>query len=94
MRHKQFSQSPVLFCESVSFPRRSGERVLETYHLLFKSFDIQLFSFPVCSLCLAVQLLSPCQGRFAVRFRSSSLWRLAISRSLLVGQTLEESKLR
>lgn len=29
-------------------------------------------------LCLAVQLLSPCQGRFAVRFRSSSLWRLAI----------------
>jgi hypothetical protein len=55
MRHKQFSQSPVLFCESVSFSRRSGERVLETYHLLFKSFDIQLFSFPVCS-CLWVSV--------------------------------------
>lgn len=60
-------------------------------------------------LCLAVQLLSSCQSRFAVRLGSSSLGWLAIlqesaTRSrrcldgltpccLLVGQTLEESEL-
>lgn len=61
-------------------------------------------------LCLTVQLLSPCQSRLAIRFRSSSFRWLTIlqglvtqssrdvgrrtSCSLFVSQTLEESKLR
>ena len=47
MRHKQFSQSSVLFCESVAFFGNIGERLLDAENLLLECFDVQLFPLSV-----------------------------------------------
>lgn len=40
MCHEQLSQSAVLVCESVPFPRSSRKGILETDHLLLEGLDV------------------------------------------------------
>jgi hypothetical protein len=76
--HEQFSQSSVLFCESVSFSRSSRKCVFEANHFLLESFDVKLFPFPVRPCSKSVRDLAHCI--VVVTFVPDDLALVAVSR--------------
>jgi hypothetical protein len=60
-------------------PLRCGEGILETINLILQRLDVELFSFPMRSLGLSIQLLASSQGGLLIWLRTSLLWLRSIS---------------